>query len=329
MLKIISRITSVSLVLAAGAAFGQTPAAPLAFEVASIKPAPPISPMTVASGKPIHAGMKIDASRVDIGYFGLLELIAKAYDVKGYQISGPDWITSFTAQASGQKFDIIAKMPEGTTKEQVPEMLRTLLADRFKLTVHRETKEHSVYALVVGKGGPKMKEAEPLPIAPTVAADGGPAPPPSTGSSQVTVNVNAGKGATVSDGEGGKQTMTMAPDGKSMRLENSRVTMARFAEGLTPMLDKPIVDMTGLKGYWQVTMDLPMEEIMAIAKKAGAMIPGGGGGGDASRAPADSASEPGGSIFATVQQLGLKLEPRKASLEQIVIDHVEKMPTEN
>jgi len=324
------QVMSAGLVLSAGAVFGQTPAAPLAFEVASIKPAPTITPAMVQSGKPIHAGMKIDASRVDIGYFGLQELIARAYDVKNYQISGPDWITSMGAQVTGQRFDIIAKMPEGATKEQVPEMLRTLLAERFKLTAHRETKEHNVYALVVGKGGPKLKEADPLPIAPAVSADGGPAPPPSTGSNQVTVNASP-TGATVSDGEGGKQTMSMAPDGKSMRLANSRITMAKFAEGLAPMLDRPVVDMTELKGFYQVSMDIPMEELMAMARKMGAMVPGGGGGGGgAAGAPAEAASDPsGGSIFNTIQLLGLKLEARKAPIEQIVIDHVEKMPTEN
>jgi len=329
MSKILLRITSAGLMLAAGAAFGQTPAAPLAFEVASIKPAPTITPAMVQSGQPIHAGMKIDASRLDIGYFDLMALITKAYDVKPYQISGPDGITSLGAQMTAQRFDIVAKMPEGTTKEQVPEMLRTLLAERFKLVVHRETKEHAVWALVVGKGGPKMKEAEPLPVAPTVSADGGPAPPPSTGSNQVTVNVNGAKGgATVSDGQGGKQTMAPSADGKSMHLENSRITMADFAAGLAPMLDKPIVDMTELKGYYQIAMDIPMEELMAIARKAGAMVPGPGGA-DAARAPVAAAPEPGGSIFASVQQLGLKLEARKAPIEHIVIDHVEKMPTEN
>jgi len=322
-------ITGVVLMFGAGAAFCQTPAAPLAFEVASIKPAPTITPAMVQSGKPIHAGMKIDAARVDIGYFGLMELITKAYDVKPYQISGDDGITALSAQMTNQRFDIVAKMPEGTTKEQVPEMLRTLLAERFKLKVHRETKEHAVYALVVGKGGPKMKEAEPLAIAPTVSPDGGPAPPPSTGSNQVTVNVNSGKGgATVSDGQGGKQTMAPSADGKSMHMENSRITMSDFAAGLAPMLDKPVVDMTELKGYYQIAMDIPMEELMAIARKAGAMVPAPGG--DAARAPADAAADPSsGSIFATVQQLGLKLESRKAPIEHIVIDHVDKMPTEN
>jgi uncharacterized protein (TIGR03435 family) len=146
----------------------------------------------------------------------------------------------------------------------------------------------------------------------------------------VAVNVGAKGGAEISDGQGGKQTMTPGADGKSMHLENSRITMSDFAAGLAPMMDKPIVDMTELKGYYQIAMDIPMEELMAIARKAGAMVPSSGGGGDAARAPADAAADPsGGSIFASVQKLGLKLEARKAPITQIVVDHVEKMPTEN
>ena len=190
---------------------------------------------------------------------------------------------------SAQRFDVLAKMPEGTTKEQVPEMLRTLLAERFKLTIHRETKDHAVYALVVAKGGPKMKEAEPLPVAAAPAStDGGPAPPPSTGSNQVTVNAGA-KGAEISDGQGGKQRMTPSADGKSMRFENSRITMAQFAEGVSPMVDRPIVDMTELKGFYQVAFEISMEDLMALARKAGANIPVSAGGG--ASGPADAASD--------------------------------------
>ena len=74
-----------------------------------------------------------------------------AYEVKGYQITGPKWLDS-------ERFDIVAKIPKGATKEQFQMMLQNLLAERFKLTLHRETKELPIYALVVGKGGPKMKE---------------------------------------------------------------------------------------------------------------------------------------------------------------------------
>jgi len=111
-----------------------------------------------------------------------------------------------------------------------------------------------------------------------------------------------------------------------------RVPLANglLSEMLTPFVDRPVVDMTELKGNYQVALDLSMEEVMAIARKAGAMIPGAGGGGDTSRSPAEAAADPSGSsIFNTVQQLGLKLEARKAPIPQIIIDHVEKMPTEN
>jgi uncharacterized protein (TIGR03435 family) len=104
----------------------------------------------MASGK-LHAGMKIDGKRVDIGNFGMMQLICKAYDVKSYQVSGPSWMKG--AGLAGQRFDIVANLPEGATKEQVPQMLQALLAERFKLVIHRESKDQAVYALVIGKGG--------------------------------------------------------------------------------------------------------------------------------------------------------------------------------
>src|ERR1017187_7513788 len=129
---------SVATLLAAGSLLGQTPA----FEVASIKPSEPITPAMIASGK-LHAGMKIDGKRVDIGNFGMMQLICKAYDVKSYQVSGPSWLK--VVGMSGQRFDIVANLPEGATKEQVPQMLQALLAERFKLVIHRETKDQPVY----------------------------------------------------------------------------------------------------------------------------------------------------------------------------------------
>jgi uncharacterized protein (TIGR03435 family) len=146
------------LALAAGAALGQAPAAAPAFEVASIKPAAPLDANAVMSGK-LHLGMRTDAARVDIGYLSLADLIHLAYRVKPFQISGPDWM-------GGQRFDIQAKIPEGASTDQVPEMLQALLAERFKLAVHRENTEQAVYALVVGKGGSKMKDAVPDPDVP-------------------------------------------------------------------------------------------------------------------------------------------------------------------
>src|ERR1019366_5992883 len=143
---------SVATLLAAGSLLGQTPA----FEVASIKPSEPITPAMVASGK-LHAGMKIDGKRVDIGNFGMMQLICKAYDVKTYQVSGPSWLQG--AGLAGQRFDIVANLPEGATKEQIPQMLKALLAERFKLAIDRASKDQAIYAMVVGKGPLKIKES--------------------------------------------------------------------------------------------------------------------------------------------------------------------------
>ena len=142
------------LVLAVSSLPGQTTAAGPTFNVASIKPSEPITPAMVQAGR-IHAGMRIDGARVDIGNFTLLQLITKAYDVKTYQVQGPSWMTPMA-----QRFDIVANLPAGATKEQVPQMLQALLAERFKLVIHRDTKEHNVYALVVAKGGAKIKETQ-------------------------------------------------------------------------------------------------------------------------------------------------------------------------
>ena len=108
--------------------------------------------------------------------------------------------------------------------------------------------------------------------------------------------------------------------------------MAQLCDMLSRFVDKPVVDMTELKGSYDVTLEISMSEIQNIARSAGMGMPGmaPAGGGDAGR-PADAASDPttSGSIFASVQQMGLKLESRKAPIETIVIDKLEKLPTEN
>ena len=312
---------SAAIMLSAGSLLAQTPAPAPAFEVASVKPSEPITPAMMASGK-LHAGMKIDGKRVDIGNFGMMQLICKAYDVKSYQVTGPAWISA--VGLAGQRFDIVANLPEGATKEQVPQMLQALLAERFKLVIHRETKDQPVYALVVAKGGVQLKESQ----APAASPDGAAPNPAVTGSSTATFSQTKG-GMVASDGAGHTQKIVPAADGKSMRVEITGATMAELAEGLTPMVDHPIVDQTEMIGKYDVALDLTMEDMMNAARKMGVPVPAGGGPGDASK-PAELASDPGGgSIFKTIQSLGMKLEPRKVPLTFIVVDSVEKTPTEN
>ena len=86
-------------------------------------------------------------------------VLTNAYGVKGFQISGPGWLDS-------ERYDIVAKLPRGATKAEFMVMLQNLLAERFKLTLHREKKDLPMYALVVGKNGPKLKESVEDPAAP-------------------------------------------------------------------------------------------------------------------------------------------------------------------
>jgi uncharacterized protein (TIGR03435 family) len=293
------------IALLAPALFGQT-----AFEVATIKPAQLPAAAQMAAGK-AHIGMNVDGARVDIGAMSMADLIRIAYRVKAYQVSGPAWITT-------ERFDIMAKIPEGGSKDKVPEMLQALLAERFGLKFHRESQEHSVYALVVGKGGPKLKEAPPEEAPPADDKSAGMTIGTEKGPVRVT---NDSKGMVVRGGATGTTRMTMV-DGK-MHLEASKVSMEAFAEMLSRFVDRPVVDFTEIKGDYQVALDLSMDDLRNVARSQGLVLPGAPPSGDAASDPS------GGSVFQAVQQLGLKLDARKAPLDTLIIDHVEKTPTEN
>jgi uncharacterized protein (TIGR03435 family) len=130
------------------AAVASAAAAQPEFEVASVKPAAPVS-----GHFQYHMTMKVDAAMVDISNASLTDLIRTAYRVNSYQISGPDWMAA-------QKFDVVAKLPAAAAKDaaqdQIPEMLQALLATRFQLAVHHATQERLVRALVAGKNGARL-----------------------------------------------------------------------------------------------------------------------------------------------------------------------------
>lgn len=131
--------------LAVSAAFSQTAERPPEFEVASVKPANPS-----AAGR---ITMKKDPGTITMLNVTLRDYISQAYNVEDYQIFGPDWLGS-------ERYDIVARFTPGTPKERLLLMRQKLLADRFKLVVHREKKVMPVYALVVAKGGLKIQKAE-------------------------------------------------------------------------------------------------------------------------------------------------------------------------
>src|SRR5580700_4776117 len=174
--------TLVAIGLAAAAAYGQDTNAKLTFEVASIKPAAPPggSPGVIALRVMANGGPGTgDPGRWTAENFSLANLISAAYDLKRYQYSGPAWMDD-------TRFDVVAKLPGGATKEQFRVMLQNLLADSFKLAIHHEKKEMQVYELVIAKNGLKLKESVPEPTDADASKTGGhetgtsrvPPPPP-------------------------------------------------------------------------------------------------------------------------------------------------------
>jgi uncharacterized protein (TIGR03435 family) len=273
---------------------------PPAFEVAVIKPSLPMAQAIplLMQGK-LKAGVSIDKARVDMGFVTLSDLIVQAYEVKPHQISGPDWL-------SMERFDIQAKLPDGAAEDQVPQMLRTLLADRFGMRIHTELRTLSVYALIVAKNGAKLQPST-LP----------PDPEPAKG--LTTLTPSAGGTVTAFAGPSGPTRMTMGPNGIQMVM--LKATISALADTLTSILGKPVVDRTGLTGYYQIALDIPQADVQNVARALGM-----GGPAATIGAPTD----PGGSsLFQAVERFGLKLDSRKEQIETLVIDHIEKLPTAN
>jgi uncharacterized protein (TIGR03435 family) len=249
--------------------------------------------------------MSIDNARVYIGSTSVVELVCRAYNVSRSQVvGGPAWLSA----SNVERFEIVAKMPDGATKEQVPEMLQALLAERFKLVAHRERRDTSVYALVVGKGGPKLKEAVPAP------ASAGEASEASQGNKSV-VNSRGSGPFRMKAGENGQ-----------VRIEYDSLTMEGFASVLSHYLDRPVVDQTGLKGSYQVSYET---NLMAMASKARANLALAPRPASNPAAAADAILDPDDSIFSSVKQLGLKLDSRELPCDVVVIDHIERTPTKN
>jgi uncharacterized protein (TIGR03435 family) len=202
------------------------------------------------SGEMPKIGPRIDKARAEYTYMAIKELIVLAYKVKPYQITGPDWIAS-------QRFDIVAKLPDGASKDDIPKMLQALLEERFKLAVRRESKELPVLALVVGKGGPKMKESA---EAPKPIDDSVPLAPGEmkmdTGEGNIRMTMGKDGSATVNMGAKGIMSYKMDPASQAMHMEASMITMSGFADMLTQFSQiggaggRQVVDMTELKGNY-------------------------------------------------------------------------------
>lgn len=253
------------------------------FEVASIRRAEiPANP----NGVPVFptTGGVGTSSPLRITYRGtwLFSLIAEAFGVRADQITGPEWVNK-------DRWDIVANIPEGATKEQFKIMLGNLLQDRFHLRFHMGSKDRPVYVLRVGKNGPKFKETA------RVADDATPAKAGAPDASGFPVLSPNYKGSVGMPG----------PDG--MFLVGQDVPLTQIAGWFEGKAGRPIVDETGLTGRYDVKIHF---EWM-------------------SRRPATAPSSAPSVFTAVEEQLGLKLESATRSFPQFIIDSIDREPTEN
>ena len=273
----------------------QSTAPPLEFEVASIKPSPPLV-------ENARIGVHIDGALVSCTSFALRDYITMAYQVKMFQVIAPEWVAT-------DRFDIRAKLSAPLQdRGQLPGMFQTLLADRFHLQLHHETRQLPVYALVPAKGGLKLKQS----------------PPDSEGavSKAGTIDVNASgsrNGTTVDFGRGSYFNFG------GNRFEAKKITMASLAEMLGRFVDRPVVDRTEAPGAYDFRLEVSPEDFRAMmirgAIAAGVNLP--------PQALAALDASTGDSLGAALQTVGLKLDARKAPIDVLVIDRVDKAPTEN
>jgi uncharacterized protein (TIGR03435 family) len=231
------------------------------FEVASVKPTPPPAP-----GQPMGPESIVShPGSLAMRNVRLRSCIKWAYNLKEYQLSGPNWLGSPGWLGSDVgRYDIVAKAAEGTAVPELRVMLQALLADRFKLAVHREPRDVPAYALLVVKSGPALHTSE-VP----------------TGESRII------------------------PQGPVLAFQNT--TIAEFAEWVSGPLGMPVLDMTNLSGRFDFKIDASPYASPASAKE----------------------DQEYAFVKAIQDQLGLKLDRRKSQVETLVIDHVEKTPTDN
>jgi len=244
------------LVLSACAVLGQ----PMTFDVASVKSS------KLAGEASRRERIEAPPGSLIMSNVRLTRVMQWAYRVQDYQITGPGWIND-------ERFDIVAKAGSAVAESQLRIMLQELLAERFKLSLHRQTKDLQAYVVTVGKDGHKL---------------------------------------TQSTTEG---PMDLKPTGM-FRGTVVRADLDEIAAMLSQPLQMPVVNQTGLTGRYDFSADLAeyVTPELLNTKRPG---------------PELMQDMIAMAISAMNKQLGLKVELRKLPVEILVIDHLEKAPTEN
>jgi uncharacterized protein (TIGR03435 family) len=285
-MRFIARLIPLGAIAAAGfLSIGPLRAQTRSFEVASIKPASPEDTRpnmarNVTNGAPPEK--RSDHGNVNYARVSLQSLVLNAYNLLPSEVTAPGWMADAL-------YDVTAKAPAATPFGQVPAMLQSLLADRWKLKVHWETQQKAGYALTAPKGRGKLKLS--------LDADGRPF---------TDESVTEAKGPSA-----GFQT---SRDG-TIKFQQWKASMERFAKSLGVELQRPVVDQTGLRGYYDFSYECSLDSLPGMPRMG---------------QPADAAAPtPAPSIFAALKDLGLELVKQTVTVKRLVVDSALKVPTAN
>jgi uncharacterized protein (TIGR03435 family) len=232
--------------------------------------------------------MQSDARRIDYHYVGIDQLVTRAWALHQNQIVWPESMAT-QADRIRARYDIAATMPEGTSKDQQRLMLRNLLADRLHLKAHIEMRDTKVYALEIAPSGLKLRKAQNPP------AD----------------EEHAGGGMEVAKGRYWK---IYSPDTRSAG-RASGFTIFAIISNIQQMFDRPLVDQTGLDGFYDLDLNIPLNPI-----PAGGAMPG-----DNSSIMPSLPAVSG----ALEKQLGIKVTPKTLPYETLIIEQLDRNPVEN
>ena len=260
------------------------------FEVTSVKPV-----LEQPAGS--AAGVQISQRYARFSNVSLKDVVGFAFGMRMQQIVAPEWLGSV-------RFEIAGTLPETFKPADMPAMLQALLEDRFHMRAHREMREFAVYGLEVAPGGIKAPRSD----EPTLA-DG-----------PITVTANTSSAGTAID-LGNGATLLIGNN----RLEARKVAMLQLTETLSRFVDRQVLDMTALTGRYDVTIELTPEDFRAAMLRSAVA-------GGATLPPQAFQLLENSSLSAipdALKSLGLLLQPRRASLEVVVIDSIDKTPTEN
>jgi uncharacterized protein (TIGR03435 family) len=267
-------------------------------------------------------------------------LLVRAF---GTRIAGPEWVF----QANTPRFDITARIPEGTTPAQLPKMLQTLLTERFSLLFHRANQEQRVLGLMLDRDGPKLKpaptSAQPLPQPCLIPNDTCGARIRNVNGEQVILTPISQHVTSYTSPHIGTALRTIIPgDTLMIHTEAPDTTLAGLAilASLLPTGQPPIVDMTGITGHFSIEMDTPVnakaanDRLGPLTRAAEAAGRDGTPEGEAWRAAlaqtiSDTDAVAREALANDLRKLGLRLESKVIPAETIVIDRLEKSPTEN